>query len=116
MQDCGFTTAVRVIGGKWKVDILCALMSAPRRFGRLRQSIPGISEKMLAQQLREMEADGIVHRESHDTIPPKVVYSLTRDGAALSGSVAGLCQWGEAHQRQAPGPHEVVQATVQGSP
>jgi DNA-binding HxlR family transcriptional regulator len=83
MDDCGFTTAIRVIGGKWKVDILCALNAAPRRFGRLRQLIPGISEKMLAKQLRDMEADGLVHREVHDTLPPKVVYSLTDLGLSL---------------------------------
>lgn len=100
-NDCGLTTAIQIIGGKWKIDILCALNAAPRRFGRLRQLIPGISEKMLAQQLREMEADGLVHRQIHDTLPPKVVYSLTDHGAALTSGVAGLCQWGEVHQRQA---------------
>ena len=100
MNDCGFTTAVRIIGGKWKVDILCALERAPHRFGRLRQMIPGISEKMLAQQLREMEADGVVHRQIHDTLPPKVVYSLTAQGAALTCGVASLCQWGELYQRR----------------
>lgn len=99
-KDCGFTTAIRIIGGKWKIDILCALNTAPRRYGRLRELIPGISEKMLAQQLREMEADGLVRREAHDTSPPKVVYSLTPHGAALSTSVASLCHWGEAHLRQ----------------
>ncbi len=63
-EGCGFTTAVKVIGGKWKVDILCELNVAPRRFGRLRQSIPGISEKMLVEQLREMEADGVIDRQT----------------------------------------------------
>ncbi|QIG50515.1 helix-turn-helix transcriptional regulator [Nordella sp. HKS 07] len=99
-KDCGFTTAIRIIGGKWKIDILCALNTAPPRFGRLRQIIPGISEKMLEQQLREMEADGLVRRESHDTSPPKVVYFLTPHCAALSAGVASLCQWGELHLRQ----------------
>lgn len=98
-KDCGFTTAVGIIGGKWKVDILCALNTAPRRFGRLRQLIPGVSEKMLAQQLREMVTDGLVRRESYDSSPPKVVYSLTPHGAALTTGVASLCQWGEAHLR-----------------
>jgi DNA-binding HxlR family transcriptional regulator len=112
MNGCGFTTAVRVIGGKWKVEILCVLQEAPRRFGRLRQVIPGISEKMLAQQLREMEADGIVHRQIHDTLPPKVVYSLTAQGAALTTGVASLCQWGETHQRRAPAAQEAMSATA----
>ena len=61
--DNGFAMAVRMTEGKWKVDILCELGTASRRFGRLRQSIPGISEKMLAQQLRELEADGLVDRK-----------------------------------------------------
>ena len=112
MYDCGFTTAVRIIGGKWKVDILCALERAPRRFGRLRQMIPGISEKMLAQQLREMEADGIVHREIHDRLPPKVVYSLTGQGTALIGGVNSLCQWGELHQRRTALPASLAEAVV----
>lgn len=109
MSDCGFTTAIRVIGGKWKVEILCVLNEAPRRFGRLRQLIPGISEKMLAQQLREMEADGVVHRQIHDTLPPKVVYSLTADGADLTNGVAHLCQWGESHRRPLPQAQEAIQ-------
>jgi DNA-binding HxlR family transcriptional regulator len=108
MSDCGFTTAIRVIGGKWKVEILCVLNEAPRRFGRLRQLIPGISEKMLAQQLREMEADGIVHRQIHDTMPPKVVYSLTVEGADLTIGVARLCQWGESRQRPLPEAQEAI--------
>jgi DNA-binding HxlR family transcriptional regulator len=112
MNDCGFSTVIKVIGGKWKVDILCALGSAPRRFGRLRQLIPGISEKMLAQHLRDMESDGLVHRQVHDTLPPKVVYSLTEHGAGLTSSVASLCQWGEVHQRQALSSKELAQAAM----
>ena len=112
MSDCGFTAAIRVIGGKWKVEILCVLNEAPRRFGRLRQLIPGISEKMLAQQLREMEADGIVHRQSHDTLPPKVVYSLTAEGADLTIGVGRLCQWGEIRQHRLPAAPEVMSVTA----
>lgn len=96
-DDCGFATALKVIGGKWKVDILCALEGAPRRFGRLRQSIPAISEKMLAQQLRELEADGIVDRKAYPGAQAKVVYSLTARGAALNVGAAALCRWGEEH-------------------
>lgn len=99
-KDCGFSTALAIIGGKWKVEILCELQRTPRRFGRLRQLIPGISEKMLAQQLREMEADGLVRREVHDASPPKVVYSLTEHGHTLNDGVASLCQWGEGHLRR----------------
>lgn len=100
-DDCGFTTVIKVIGGKWKVDILCQLHVAPRRFGRLRQLIPGISQKVLMQQLREMERDGIINREIYPGSPPKVVYSLTEHGAALNAGVATLCSWGEMHRRKA---------------
>ncbi|WP_245281744.1 helix-turn-helix domain-containing protein [Ensifer sp. ZNC0028] len=95
MENCGFMTALRAIEGKWKVDILCELGKAARRFGRLRQAIPEISEKMLAQQLRELEADGLVARTTYAEIPPKVVYSLTERGAALNVAAEALCQWGE---------------------
>ena len=94
-DSCGFATAIKMIEGKWKVDILCELGKAPRRFGRLRQSIPGVSEKMLAQQLRELEADGLVDRKAYSEMPAKVVYSLTESGVALNAGADALCRWGE---------------------
>jgi len=97
-ETCGFATAIKAVEGKWKIDILCELGSAPRRFGRLRQAIPAISEKMLAQQLREMEADGLVDRKVYSELPAKVVYSLTERGAALNAAAAALCRWGEQSQ------------------
>jgi DNA-binding HxlR family transcriptional regulator len=100
-EDCGFATAIRAIEGKWKVDILCELGTAPRRFGRLRQSIPAISEKMLVQQLRELEADGLVDRKVYPESPAKVVYSLTEHGAALNAAAAALCRWGEQFRPRA---------------
>lgn len=65
---------------------------------------------MLAQQLREMEADGVVRREVHDTSPPKVVYFLTDHGMALNAGVGSLCQWGETHLRRTHAPAELVRA------
>lgn len=64
-----------MVAGKWKIDIICELGATPRRFGRLRQSIPAISEKMLTQQLRELESDGLVNRKAYPGAPAKVVYS-----------------------------------------
>lgn len=93
--DNGFATAVRMTEGKWKVDILCELGTASRRFGRLKQSILGVSEKMLAQQLRELETDGLVDRKVYSETPAKVVYSLTERGAALNAAADSLCRWGE---------------------
>lgn len=96
-DDCGFADAIRMIEGKWKVDILWELGVANRRFGRLRQAIPDISEKMLAQQLREMEADGLVDRTAYPGPTLKVVYSLTRRGAALNAAAAAFCEWCEKY-------------------
>ncbi len=95
-DNCGLVAALKAIEGKWKPDILCELGKAARRFGRLRHSIPAISEKMLAQQLRELEADGLVERTVYPETPAKVVYSLTDRGAALNVAAAALCHWGEA--------------------
>lgn len=91
----GFATAIKMVSGKWKLDIICELGATPRRFGRLRQSIPAISEKMLTQQLRELEADGLVNRKVHPGTPAKVVYSLTESGSTLCAGAEGLCRWGE---------------------
>jgi DNA-binding HxlR family transcriptional regulator len=89
--DNGFAAAIRMVEGKWKVGTLCELGTAPRRFGRLRQALSGVSEKMLAQQLRELEADGLVDRKVFAEVPAKVVYSLTERGPALNAAAGSLC-------------------------
>ncbi|GAA2769451.1 helix-turn-helix domain-containing protein [Nonomuraea dietziae] len=96
---CGLDAAVDVVGGKWKALILWALHYAPLRFGELKRSVPGISEKMLIQQLREMETYGLVHREVHHQVPPKVEYSLTEFGHSLNTALIPLGDWGEKHMR-----------------
>lgn len=95
VADSGLAVALRMMEGKWKLDILCELHSGARRFGRLRQAIPEISEKMLAQKLRELEVDGLIHRKVYDQTPAKVVYSLAPPGAGLIANSADLCRWGE---------------------
>ncbi len=85
---------MEVISGKWKVLVLWALRDRPRRFGDLRRQVPGVSEKVLVQQLRELEADGIVLRETYDEVPPRVEYSLTEDGRALDEALKPLGAWG----------------------
>lgn len=94
---CGLDAAVDVVGGKWKPLLLWALDDAPRRFGELRREIDGISEKVLIQQLRELERDGIVNRTVHEQVPPKVVYSLTPRGVGLNAALEPLGDWGEAN-------------------
>ncbi|MBC9712996.1 helix-turn-helix transcriptional regulator [Streptomyces sp. TRM66268-LWL] len=94
-HHCGIDTAMEVIGGKWKVLILWALHERPhRRFGELRRLLPGVTEKVLASHLREMEEDGIVHRVSYDEVPPRVEYSLTEAGTRLNTALEPLAAWG----------------------
>lgn len=97
MSRCGLDAVLDVVGGKWKTLILWELRDEPRRFGQLRRLVEGISEKVLIQQLRELEADGIVHREQYNQIPPKVEYSLTPFGESLNAALLPLCEWGEAN-------------------
>lgn len=94
---CGVVAAIAVIDGKWKTALLWQLESGPRRPGELRRHLPGLTEKVLTQALREMEADGLVHREVHDVLPLKTTYSLTDFGRDLSERLAPLSDWG--HRR-----------------
>ncbi|MFI0979657.1 winged helix-turn-helix transcriptional regulator [Streptomyces sp. NPDC021093] len=93
--QCGLDAAIDVVDGKWKVLILWALHERPRRFGATRRELPGISEKVLTQQLRELEADLVVHREVfEDTAIPRVEYSLTEFGQELNRALGPLGEWG----------------------
>ncbi|MGV9414167.1 winged helix-turn-helix transcriptional regulator [Nocardia sp. NPDC003693] len=93
---CGIDAAMDVLGGKWKSLILWELDAhGSRRFGQLRRALPGVSEKMLTQHLRELEQDGVVHREIYAEVPPRVEYSLTEEGAALNAALAPLGAWGK---------------------
>jgi DNA-binding HxlR family transcriptional regulator len=95
--DCGLGAALDMVGGKWKPIVLWHLSGGPRRFGELRRLVTGISEKMLIQQLREMQGDGIVAREDFREIPPRVEYSLTEFGESLREALRPLCEWGAEH-------------------
>ncbi|WP_116247978.1 helix-turn-helix domain-containing protein [Nocardiopsis sp. FIRDI 009] len=97
--SCGLDAALDVIGGKWKVVIIWALAERPRRFGELRRLVEGVTEKVLAAHLRELEEDGIVHREDFGEIPPRVEYSLTPVGRSLNAVLEPLADWGDEHVR-----------------
>lgn len=90
-------TTLKVLGGKWKILILWHLKDEVRRFSELKRLMPEITEKMLIQQLRELEKDGIVSRKVHSKVPPKVEYSFTEYGRSLKPVLQVLCNWGEKH-------------------
>src|SRR5262245_2482252 len=95
--QCPIEQVLEVIGGKWKAVILWWLQEGPKRFTDLRRLMPAITQKMLTQQLRELETDGILHREVFAQVPPKVVYSLTALGEGLRGVLEELCMWSKDH-------------------
>jgi DNA-binding HxlR family transcriptional regulator len=95
--NCGIGPAFEVIGGKWKALILYELHAKPLRPGELRRLLDGITEKMLIQQLREMEADGIVRREVFHEVPPRVEYSLTPAGRELNRALGPVAAWGQKY-------------------
>ncbi len=97
---CPVEAALDVIGGKWKALILWWLQQRTWRFAELRGQIPGITEKMLTRQLRELEAAGIVHRRVYATVPPKVEYSLTEYGKSLKRALRAMCAWGQDHMKR----------------
>ncbi len=95
--QCTVEVALEVIGGKWKAVILWHLTHKTLRFSQLRRRLPGVTQKMLTQQLRELERDGMVHREVYAEVPPRVEYSLTEPGRTLTPLLTLMCQWGKEH-------------------
>jgi DNA-binding HxlR family transcriptional regulator len=93
-------TTLKIIGGKWKLLILWNLREGEKRFSELKRLIPEISEKMLIQQLRELEKDAIVHRDVETDVPLKVNYSFTEYGKSLIPIFQPLCDWGREHLRR----------------
>jgi DNA-binding HxlR family transcriptional regulator len=96
---CGLDAALVVLGGKWKPLILYHLAHGTRRYGELRRAIGSVSDKVLIQQLKELQADGIIARVDYGEIPPKVEYSQTPFGKTLGKALAPLCEWGTRHSR-----------------
>jgi len=98
--SCPTEAALAVIGGRWKVPILWHLIGDARRFGELSRLLPGVTQKMLTTQLRELERDGIVHRKVFAEVPPRVQYSLTLLGTSLEPLLRSLSEWGESFIEQ----------------
>jgi DNA-binding HxlR family transcriptional regulator len=99
-DQCPVKTTLDVIGGKWKPLILYILKDGAVRFGDLRRSVPDVTQKMLTDRLRELEADGIVRRKVYPQVPPKVEYSLTVYGKTLAPILEAMAMWGTKHRRR----------------
>jgi DNA-binding HxlR family transcriptional regulator len=92
---CWAELTLNVVGGRWKVPILFHLAEGPKRFSELKRCIEGVTQKMLTQQLREMEEDRVVNRKVFAEVPPRVEYSLTAMGKSLEPVVEAMCRWGK---------------------
>ena len=99
-EGTGYSYTLSLISGKHKMAILYCLMEyQPVRFNEMKRYLGKISDKTLSQNLKELEADELVHREMYPQVPPKVEYSLTERGESLMEVLDQLCLWGEAHRR-----------------
>ena len=96
-KSCTLELVQHIIGGKWKIIILWALGEETKRFNELYRTFPDITQAMLTKQLRELEKDGIIHREVYKEVPPKVEYSLTDIGRDFMPIVLQIQKWGERH-------------------
>lgn len=97
---CPVEATADILGGKWKAVILYYLFEGPKRFNQLKRHLPEVTQRMLTLQLRDLELDGIVHREIYKEIPPRVEYSLTEFGMTLGPIIVQMRDWGEAYMDQ----------------
>ncbi|RXK12688.1 transcriptional regulator [Halarcobacter mediterraneus] len=100
IEKCPVETALDILAGKWKILILWYLRRETLRFSELQRMLPKVTQKMLVQKLRELEKDGIIHREVYPIVPPKVEYSLTEYGETLKPILKQMYLWGEIHKKK----------------
>jgi DNA-binding HxlR family transcriptional regulator len=91
---CGLDATLKIISGKWKPLILYFLLRGPTRYGELKRAVRDVSDKVLIQQLKELEADGVLRRTDYKEVPPRVDYTLTQLGDSLAQALEPLCTWG----------------------
>src|ERR1700712_523038 len=91
---CGLNATLRIISGKWKPLILFFLRDGPMRYGQLKRLTQGVSDKVLIQQLKDLEADRVLERTDYQEVPPRVDYALTPLGRSLAEAIGPLCTWG----------------------
>lgn len=97
IAGCPVEATLELIGGKWKGLLLYHLLEGTHRFNALKRMLPNITQRMLTNQLRELEAAGLVHRQVYAEVPPRVEYSLTEHGRSLAPILHALKTWGEQH-------------------
>jgi len=98
IPGCALTAALTALGGRWKLFVVYRLADGPRHFAALRRSLPDVSAKVLAQQLRELQADGLVSRERSGPVPSLVFYALTPHGRSVLPVAEAIRGWGMTHQ------------------
>ncbi len=101
LLQCPVTYTLSLIGGRWKAAIIWQLTEGPVRFGRLKGRVGKVSDRMLAKQLKELQADGLVERHSYPEVPPRVEYALTARGRSLEPVLEAILKWGLANQGRA---------------
>jgi DNA-binding HxlR family transcriptional regulator len=101
-EQCPAETTLKLMSGRWKLLILISVFDEVKRFGQLQKELEGISQKVLTQQLRELESDGLIHREVYPEIPPKVEYSLTTFGETVKPIIWQMHQWGIGKENLTP--------------
>ncbi len=99
LPECPVATTVQLIGNKWKLLIIRNLLRAPQRFSKLKRTIPGISQKVLTDNLRALEADGLIDREVFAEVPPRVVYSISALGDTLRPIIDAMQAWGTEYKK-----------------
>jgi DNA-binding HxlR family transcriptional regulator len=98
--SCGLDATLRIISGKWKPLILFFLRDGPKRYGELKRLTQGVSDKVLIQQLKDLEADHVLARNDYKEVPPRVDYTLTPLGRSLAEAIVPLCTWGTEHMAE----------------
>ena len=97
LAECPVSYTIGMIGGRWKTIILYQLRNEPLRFGQLKRMIPAITEKMLVQQLKQLENDRLIVREAKEIVPPHVLYYLSESGKTLLPILMSMAEWGRTH-------------------
>jgi DNA-binding HxlR family transcriptional regulator len=98
--SCGLDATLHIISGKWKPLVLFFLRDGPKRYGELKRLVDGVSDKVLIQQLKDLEANLVLLRTDYQEVPPRVDYSLTPLGRSLSDAIVPLCVWGAEHMAE----------------